>query len=95
MYQLTLQFRSFTAKLLHNFVNKIGGEKIYSMNRETRDKLILTCANLMMEGSLETRNYTKEIFRSLSGHPNYSKILVDVIPPRIYRNIEKALKSVR
>uniref|UniRef100_A0A336LQB6 CSON000902 protein n=1 Tax=Culicoides sonorensis TaxID=179676 RepID=A0A336LQB6_CULSO len=87
--------RCATAKLLNKFVNKLGGERIYTMNRETRDKLILTCANLLMEGSLETRNYTKDIFRSISCHPNYSKILVDVIPPRIYRNIEKALKSLR
>lgn len=79
---------------MSKFVQQVGGERVFNLNRETRDKLILTSANLLMEGSLETRNYTKDIFKSLSVHPNYSKVIVDVIPQRIYRNIEKALRNL-
>lgn len=87
--------KTATAKLLAKLVDRIGGEKVFSLSRETRDKLILTAANLLTEGSLETRSYAKQIFRQLAaGHPNAAKIFLDVIPSRVYRNIEKTLKSI-
>lgn len=52
-----------TAKLLSRVVERIGGDKVFVLSKETRDKVILTSANLLMEGSLDTRSYTKEIFR--------------------------------
>lgn len=87
--------RCTTAKLLNQLVFRIGCDKVFNMHKEVRDRLILTGANLLMEGSLETRNYTKELFKQLSMHSHYHKLLLDVIPPNIYRNIEKSLKSIR
>ncbi len=84
-----------TAKLLNELVFRIGCDRIYSLHKEVRDRFILTGANLLMEGSLETRNHTKQIFKQLSVHSHYQKILLDVIPGNIYRNIEKALKTIR
>lgn len=87
--------RCTTARLLNQLVFRIGCDKVFNMQREIRDRLILTGANLLMEGSLETRNYTKELFKQLSMHSHYHKLLLDVIPSNIYRNIEKSLKSIR
>lgn len=87
--------KTVAARLLSIFVNRFSCDKIFSSSKENRDKIILTGANLLMEGSLETRNYAKEIFKELSLHPNYDKIILDVIPAKTYRNIEKTLKSLR
>uniref|UniRef100_A0A182MSH7 TOG domain-containing protein n=1 Tax=Anopheles culicifacies TaxID=139723 RepID=A0A182MSH7_9DIPT len=87
--------RTTASKLLNKIVLQLGSEKIFALPKETRDKLILTGAHLLMEGSLETRNYTKSMFKQLSDHPNYGKVLLEVIPPRTYRNIEKTLNSIR
>lgn len=87
--------KTVAARLLSIFTNRFGCDKIFSSSKENRDKIILTGANLLMEGSLETRNYSKEIFKELSTHPNYDKVILDVIPAKTYRNIEKTLKSLR
>ncbi|XP_050076409.1 uncharacterized protein LOC126563752 [Anopheles maculipalpis] len=87
--------RTTAAKLLNKIVQQLGSEKVFALPKETRDKLILTGAHLLLEGSLETRNYTKSVFKQLSDHANYSKVLLEVIPPRTYRNIEKSLNSIR
>ncbi|XP_052897940.1 uncharacterized protein LOC128304752 [Anopheles moucheti] len=87
--------RTTASKLLNKIVLQLGSEKVFALPKETRDKLILTGAHLLLEGSLETRNYTKSMFKQLSDHSNYSKVLLEVIPPRTYRNIEKTLNSIR
>uniref|UniRef100_A0A182YGU7 TOG domain-containing protein n=1 Tax=Anopheles stephensi TaxID=30069 RepID=A0A182YGU7_ANOST len=87
--------RTTAAKLLNKIVQQLGSEKVFALPKETRDKLILTGAHLLLEGSLETRNYTKSVFKQLSDHAHYSKVLLEVIPPRTYRNIEKPLNSIR
>lgn len=87
--------RTSAAKLFNRLVTRIGCDKVFSMNKEYRDKLILKCANLLLEGSLETRNYAKDIFKQLSAHNSYSKVIFEVIPQRTYRNIEKTLKSIK
>ena len=86
--------RCTTAKLLNQLVHRVGCERVFNMKEDIRDKLIVTCANLLTEGSLETRNYTKDIFRQLSIHPAYPKLLLEVIPANVYRNIQKTLKSI-
>lgn len=87
--------RTSTAKLLNRLVSRLGCDKVFTMNKECRDKIIVNCANLLMEGSLETRNYAKDIFRQLSAHGSYNKVIFEVIPQRTYRNIEKTLKTIK
>ncbi|XP_073825968.1 uncharacterized protein [Musca autumnalis] len=87
--------RTTTAKLLNRLVERLGCDKIYTMPRDHREKFFVTGANLLLEGSLETRSYAKTLFRMLSEHGNYQRMLLEIIPPRTYRNIEKTLKSIR
>ncbi|XP_065357007.1 uncharacterized protein LOC135951310 [Calliphora vicina] len=87
--------RTTAAKLLNRLVERLSSDKIYTMPRDQRDKFFVTGANLLLEGSLETRSYAKSLFKLLSGHPSYPRLLLEVIPARTYRNIEKTLKSIR
>lgn len=87
--------RTASANLCNRIIDRLGCDKIFTMHRDSRDKLILAGANFMMEGSLETRNHAKLMFRKFSDHPLYSKTILEVIPTRTYRNIEKTLKSIK
>lgn len=87
--------RATSAALCSRIVLRLGCDKVFSMNREYRDKLIIAGGNFLMEGSLETRNNAKTMFKQLSIHPNYNRVVMDVIPRNIYRNIEKSLKSIK
>ncbi|ALC39765.1 CG42399 [Drosophila busckii] len=86
--------RTTTAKLLYRLVERLGSDRIYAMSREQRDKFFQVGANLLLEGSLETRSYAKSLFRALSDHSSYQRLLLEVIPPRTYRNVEKTLRSI-
>lgn len=88
--------RSAAAKLSCRTVERIGYDRVYSgLSKDLRDRIFVMSANLLMEGSLETRNHAKAIFKMLSAHPTYSRTLLEVIPPKTLRNIEKTLKSIR
>ncbi|XP_034473873.1 uncharacterized protein LOC117781228 [Drosophila innubila] len=86
--------RTTTAKLLFRLVERLGSDRIYAMARESRDKFFMVGANLLLEGSLETRSYAKSLFRALSEHASYQRLLLEVIPARTYRNVEKTLRSI-
>lgn len=87
--------RTASAILCNRIIDRLGADKVFSMHRDSRDKLILSGANFMMEGSLETRNHAKLMFRKLAAHPAYARTILEVIPPRTYRNIEKTLKTIK
>ncbi|KAH8283117.1 hypothetical protein KR054_012266 [Drosophila jambulina] len=86
--------RTTTAKLLFRLVERLGSDRVYAMGRENRDKFFVVGANLLLEGSLETRSYAKSLFRALSEHQAYQRLLLEVIPPRTYRNVEKTLRGI-
>lgn len=86
--------RTTTSYLLCRLVMGMGADKVYALNKDSRDRVFLTGAKLLTEGSLETRNYAKQVFRELSTHIRYQKILLEVVPHKLYRHIEKTLKKV-
>lgn len=86
--------RTTTSYLLCRLVMQLGVEKVFGMGTDSRNRVIITGAKLLGEGSLETRNYAKQMFRVLSTHLKYQKILLEVIPDKLYRNIEKSLKKL-
>lgn len=85
--------RAAGARLLARLVEKIGVERIMSQPRETRDLMLLTSARLLMEGSLETRSYTKSLLKNLAQDHRLSSILVEIVPSNVMRSIDKTLKS--
>ncbi|XP_030380665.1 uncharacterized protein LOC115628620 [Scaptodrosophila lebanonensis] len=86
--------RTASAKLLFRLVERLGSDRVYAMNRESRDKFFIVGANLLLEGSLETRSYAKSLFQALSQHDSYQRLLLETIPPRTYRNVEKTLRNI-
>lgn len=86
--------KTTTSYLLCRVVVNLGAEKVYSLRDDSRDRVFITAATLLTEGSLETRNYAKQVFRILSSHLKYQKVLLEVIPTKLYRHIEKSLKKV-
>lgn len=86
--------RTTTSYLLCRLVANLGSERVYAMNKDCRDRIFLTAAQLLTEGSLETRNYSKQVFRLLSTNLKYHKLLLEIIPNSLYRHIEKTLKKV-
>lgn len=47
--------RAAAARLLVNLTLKLGPERVLASPRDMRDKVLLTGANMLTEGSLETR----------------------------------------
>ncbi|CAG2064526.1 unnamed protein product, partial [Timema podura] len=76
-------------------VSKLGTEKTMTLPRESRDKILVSGANLLMEGSLDTRCYAKQLFRQLSSYPNFSRIITEVVPAPVLRNISKTLQNLK
>ena len=87
--------RTSETKLLNRLVERLGYERVFTLSRDLRDKVFITGAHLLQEGSLDTRSHAKSLFRQLSEHHNCACLLLEVIPSRVYRNIEKTLKSLR
>lgn len=44
-----------TARLISEMVQRLGYARIFGLPHELRDRVVLTSANLLTEGSLETR----------------------------------------
>lgn len=47
--------RCAAARLLSSMCHRLGPSKVFQLPRETRDRILLCGANMLMEGSLETR----------------------------------------
>lgn len=47
--------RATSARLLCNLVHKLGVDRVFQMPRETRDKILLAGANMLLDGNLDTR----------------------------------------
>lgn len=87
--------RCTSARLLANVVKSTGSDKIFALQKDLRDKLFQTGADLLTEGSLETRGHAKQLFKVLSNSGNLIKTMREVVPPSKYRNIEKTLNTLR
>ncbi|XP_017779920.1 PREDICTED: uncharacterized protein LOC108565142 [Nicrophorus vespilloides] len=86
--------RCASARLLCHIVSKLGAEKIFQLPRDTRDKILLAGANLLMEGSLETRKHSKMLLGQLSGHSQFQKALTEAVPSSVLRHIDKTLRTI-
>lgn len=87
--------RCTSARLLANIIRNSGHDKIFSIQRDLRDKLFQSGADLLTEGSLEIRGHAKQLFKVLSQNNHFIKTMREVIPLSKYRNIEKTLNALR
>ncbi|XP_050508093.1 uncharacterized protein LOC126885552 [Diabrotica virgifera virgifera] len=87
--------RATAIRLITELVKKHGADKIFQMNKDIRDKIILAGANSLADGSLEARSHGKEMFSYICGHPHFHKNLLEAVPQNTLRHIAKTLNSIK
>ncbi|KAB0791085.1 hypothetical protein PPYR_02885 [Photinus pyralis] len=87
--------RCAAARLLCSLTNRLGAEKTFQLPRDTRDKILHTGANMLMEGNLDTRKHAKMMFTNLLGHSQFNKAMMEAVPPCTMRHIQKTLRSLQ
>ncbi|KAG8232472.1 hypothetical protein J437_LFUL012704 [Ladona fulva] len=88
--------RTVTARLLAAIVAKLGADRVMTqLNKDVRAKVLRAGANLLMEGSLQTRTFAKQVFRSLASHENFDRALTQAVPTQVLRNIHKTLLAIK
>nr|XP_022919145.1 uncharacterized protein LOC111427990 [Onthophagus taurus] len=86
--------RCASIRILCALCHRLGPEKFFQLPKDTRDKILLTGANMLTEGSLETRKHAKMMLGLLSRHIQFHKAMVEAVPSHIMRHISKSLKTL-
>ncbi|GJQ65527.1 hypothetical protein Trydic_g7628 [Trypoxylus dichotomus] len=86
--------RCAAVRLLCSMCNRLGSEKVFQLPKDTRDKILLTGANMLMEGSLETRKHAKMMLGYLSTHCQFQRAMLEAVPNQVMRHISKTLKTL-
>ncbi|CAH1184100.1 unnamed protein product [Phyllotreta striolata] len=87
--------RAASIRLITDLVKRHGSDKIFQMNKDVRDKIILAGANSLADGSVEARSHGKEMLSHLMVHPMFHKTLLEVVPQSTLRHIAKTLNSIK
>lgn len=87
--------RSASMRLLTVLAKRLGPDKIFQLQKDIRDKVILAGANSLTDGSLEARSHGKSLFSCLSQHHHFQKALHEAVPQNILRHIAKTLSALR
>lgn len=87
--------RATSMRLLNDTVDKVGADRIFQMQKDIRDKVVLSGANALTDGSLEARNYAKSMFSKLIGVHQFQRVLLEVVPQSTLRHIAKILNSIK
>lgn len=87
--------RSASIRLLKDLVKRLGGDKMFQIQREMRDKILQAGANALTDGSPEARGHGKTMFSYLIGHPNFQRTLLEVVPQSTLRHIAKTLATIK
>ncbi|KAK6621262.1 hypothetical protein RUM43_011568 [Polyplax serrata] len=87
--------RAVAARLLLRLSERVGPEKMLSLPKEIRDKMLQAGASLLTEGKLETRAFAKQVFRIWSSHPTFSNLISEAISPNVMRQINKTLSALK
>lgn len=83
------------ARLLAALARRIGAEKFMALPRETRDRALRAAADLLTDGSQDTRTHAKDLFAQLA--PAADKLhaaLADAVPSTTMRHIAKTIGNI-
>ncbi|KAK9711468.1 CLASP N terminal, partial [Popillia japonica] len=86
--------RCTAIRLLCSLCHRLGPEKVFQLPKDTRDKILVTGANMLMEGSLETRKHAKMMLGHLSTHSQFQRAVLEAVPSQVMRHISKTLKTL-
>ncbi|KRT81215.1 hypothetical protein AMK59_4976, partial [Oryctes borbonicus] len=86
--------RCAAVRLLCSLCHRLGPEKVFQLPKDTRDKILVTGANMLLEGSLETRKHAKMMLGHLSTHCQFQRAMLEAVPTQVMRHISKTLKTL-
>lgn len=87
--------RCSSARLLASLIRRIGPEKFMSLPRDARDRVLKAAAELLTDGSQDTRTHAKDIFSQLA--PTADRLhaaLADAVPASTMRHIAKTIGAL-
>lgn len=87
--------RCSAARLLASLVRRLGGQRFMALPKEYRDKALKAAAELLTDGSLDTRTHAKDVFSQLA--PVASRlhaVLAEVVPPSTMRHVSKTISAL-
>ncbi|CAH1997559.1 unnamed protein product [Acanthoscelides obtectus] len=87
--------RSAAMRLIDDIVRRVGADRVFQLPKEVRDRLLVSGANSLTDGSLETRNFGKSMISQLITHHHFQKSLVDAVPQSTLRHIAKTLSAIK
>ncbi|KAJ8922739.1 hypothetical protein NQ315_007774 [Exocentrus adspersus] len=87
--------RSTSIRLINDMVKRFGADRIFQMQKDIRDKILVAGANALTDGSLDARSYGKAMFSYLIGHQQFQKSLLDAVSQSTLRHIAKTLSSIK
>ncbi|GLV39934.1 uncharacterized protein CBL_10830 [Carabus blaptoides fortunei] len=82
-------------RLTTELVRRLGNQKVFQLPKDTRDRMLLIGANMLTEGSLDTRKHAKSMFTELSGHPQFQRAMLEAVPASTMRHISKIINSLK
>ncbi|XP_063864495.1 uncharacterized protein LOC135102849 isoform X3 [Scylla paramamosain] len=86
--------RTNVARLLAYEVERLGPSRVLSGQKDITDRVLPAAAKLAQEGSLETRQYAKQIFHPLIQQGQFDAILKKYVPANDIRNLQKLLDNL-
>ncbi|XP_045112802.1 TOG array regulator of axonemal microtubules protein 1-like isoform X4 [Portunus trituberculatus] len=86
--------RTNVARLVAYEVERLGASRVLSGQKDITDRVLLAAAKLAQEGSLETRQYAKQIFHPLIQQGQFDAVLKKYVPANDIRNLQKLLDNL-
>ena len=89
------QIRTTVARLLANITTAVGCQNVFESSPDTYQPLLLAAAELLVDGSVEVRTFTKTLFRTLGKHQQFYTHLQQVIGEQAkFNRLEKIIKDL-
>ncbi|XP_067007380.1 TOG array regulator of axonemal microtubules protein 2-like [Anabrus simplex] len=89
--------RSATARLLTCIAVLAGPDVILGPygNKDTRRRMLATMAQLLADGNVNTRQFAKQLFRTLMNHEDFDTLLNQEVSRPMIARIEKLMCMLR
>nr|XP_053628429.1 TOG array regulator of axonemal microtubules protein 2-like [Cherax quadricarinatus] len=87
--------RTTVARLLAYEVERLGPSRVLSGQKDITDRILPAAAKLAQDGSLETRQYIKQIFQQLIHQGQFETALKKYVTATEIKNIQKFLDNLK
>ncbi|KAL1509798.1 hypothetical protein ABEB36_004480 [Hypothenemus hampei] len=87
--------RAASMRMLGDIVRRLGADRVFSLPKELRDRLLYAGANSLADGNVDARSHGKAMFKYLMAYPHFQRYLHEAVPQNILRHISKVLASIK